>query len=149
MKTFKQALVATTALTLSLGVANADENETFLNQSGDGNVASIDQTQSQGQDNIAGRKGTNRGLWLEQKGDDNPGQFSFMGESALKNQRSCWITHTSQEVHDTLKKGFDRSPLFNGSIRGTGPRYCPSIEDKIDRFSEKNSHQIFVEPEFN
>lgn len=83
----------------------------------------------------------------EQKGDDNPGQFSFMGESALNNQRSCWITHTSQEVHDTLKKGFDRSPLFNGSIRGTGPRYCPSIEDKIDRFSEKNSHQIFVEPE--
>ena len=83
----------------------------------------------------------------EQKGDENPGQFSFMGESALKNQRSCWITHTSQEVHDTLKKGFDRSPLFNGSIRGTGPRYCPSIEDKIDRFSEKNSHQIFVEPE--
>ena len=83
----------------------------------------------------------------EQKGDENPGQFSFMGESALKNQRSCWITHTSQEVHDTLKKGFDKSPLFNGSIRGTGPRYCPSIEDKIDRFSEKNSHQIFVEPE--
>ena len=83
----------------------------------------------------------------EQKGDENPGQFSFMGESALKNQRSCWITHTSQEVHDTLKKGFDRSPLFNWSIRGTGPRYCPSIEDKIDRFSEKNSHQIFVEPE--
>ncbi len=83
----------------------------------------------------------------EQKGDDNPGQFSFIGESALNNQRSCWITHTSQEVHDTLKKGFDRSPLFNGSIRGTGPRYCPSIEDKIDRFSEKNSHQIFVEPE--
>ena len=83
----------------------------------------------------------------EQKGDENPGQFSFMGESALKNQRSCWITHTSQEVHDTLKKVFDRSPLFNGSIRGTGPRYCPSIEDKIDRFSEKNSHQIFVEPE--
>ncbi len=83
----------------------------------------------------------------EQKGDDNPGQFSFIGESALNNQRSCWITHTSQEVHDTLKIGFDRSPLFNGSIRGTGPRYCPSIEDKIDRFSEKNSHQIFVEPE--
>jgi tRNA uridine 5-carboxymethylaminomethyl modification enzyme len=83
----------------------------------------------------------------EQKGDGNPGQFSFLGESALKEQRSCWITHTSQEVHDTLKKGFDRSPLFNGSIRGTGPRYCPSIEDKIDRFSEKNAHQIFVEPE--
>jgi tRNA uridine 5-carboxymethylaminomethyl modification enzyme len=86
-------------------------------------------------------------LLEEQKGDEIPGQFSFLGESALKNQRSCWITHTSQEVHDTLKKGFERSPLFNGAIRGTGPRYCPSIEDKIDRFSDKNSHQIFVEPE--
>ena len=83
----------------------------------------------------------------EQPGDDNPGQFSFEGNYALEKQRSCWITHTSQEVHDVLKKGFDRSPLFNGSIRGTGPRYCPSIEDKIDRFSEKSSHQIFVEPE--
>ena len=86
-------------------------------------------------------------LLEEQKGDEIPGQFSFLGESALKNQRSCWITHTSQEVHDTLKKGFERSPLYNGAIRGTGPRYCPSIEDKIDRFSDKNSHQIFVEPE--
>ena len=83
----------------------------------------------------------------EQPGDEKPGQFSFLGNSVLQNQRSCWITHTSQEVHDTLKKGFDRSPLFNGSIRGTGPRYCPSIEDKIDRFAEKSSHQIFVEPE--
>ena len=83
----------------------------------------------------------------EQPGDEHPGQFSFDGEYALKKQRSCWITHTSQEVHDVLKKGFDRSPLFNGAIRGTGPRYCPSIEDKIDRFSEKTSHQIFVEPE--
>lgn len=83
----------------------------------------------------------------EQPGDHNPGQFSFEGNYALEKQRSCWITHTSQEVHDVLKKGFDRSPLFNGSIRGTGPRYCPSIEDKIDRFSEKSSHQIFVEPE--
>jgi tRNA uridine 5-carboxymethylaminomethyl modification enzyme len=83
----------------------------------------------------------------EQPGDEYPGQFSFTGENKLKKQRSCWITHTSQEVHDTLKKGFDRSPLFNGAIKGTGPRYCPSIEDKIDRFSEKSSHQIFVEPE--
>ena len=83
----------------------------------------------------------------EQPGDERPGQFSFEGDYALKKQRSCWITHTSQEVHDVLKKGFDRSPLFNGSIRGTGPRYCPSIEDKIDRFSDKTSHQIFVEPE--
>lgn len=83
----------------------------------------------------------------EQPGDQDPGQFSFLGDYKLRNQRSCWITHTSQEVHDTLKKGFDRSPLFNGAIAGTGPRYCPSIEDKIDRFVEKTSHQIFVEPE--
>jgi tRNA uridine 5-carboxymethylaminomethyl modification enzyme len=86
-------------------------------------------------------------LMEEQPGDEHPGQFSFTGENKLKKQRSCWITHTSQEVHDTLKMGFDRSPLFNGAIKGTGPRYCPSIEDKIDRFSEKSSHQIFVEPE--
>ena len=86
-------------------------------------------------------------LMEEQPGDENPGQFSYIGNYALTKQRSCWITHTSQEVHDVLKKGFDRSPLFNGTIRGTGPRYCPSIEDKIDRFSEKTSHQIFVEPE--
>lgn len=83
----------------------------------------------------------------EQPGDEDPGQFSFLGDYKLRTQRSCWITHTSQEVHDTLKKGFDRSPLFNGTIAGTGPRYCPSIEDKIDRFVEKTSHQIFVEPE--
>lgn len=83
----------------------------------------------------------------EQPGDEDPGQFSFLGDYKLREQRSCWITHTSQEVHDTLKKGFDRSPLFNGTIAGTGPRYCPSIEDKIDRFAEKSSHQIFVEPE--
>jgi tRNA uridine 5-carboxymethylaminomethyl modification enzyme len=83
----------------------------------------------------------------EQPGDEDPGQFSFLGNSKLTTQRSCWITHTSQEVHDTLKKGFDRSPLFNGTIRGTGPRYCPSIEDKIDRCADKSSHQIFVEPE--
>ena len=83
----------------------------------------------------------------EQPGDEDPGQFSFLGDYKLRKQRSCWITHTSQEVHDTLKKGFDRSPLFNGAIAGTGPRYCPSIEDKIDRFAEKTSHQIFVEPE--
>ena len=83
----------------------------------------------------------------EQPGDEDPGQFSFLGDYKLRKQRSCWITHTSQEVHDTLKKGFVRSPLFNGAIAGTGPRYCPSIEDKIDRFVEKTSHQIFVEPE--
>src|SRR5210317_2158736 len=86
-------------------------------------------------------------LMEEQPGDENPGQFSYIGNYALTKQRSCWITHTSQEVHDVLKKGFDRSPLFNGTIRGTGPRYCPSIEDKIDGFADKTSHQIFVEPE--
>jgi len=86
-------------------------------------------------------------LMEEQPGDENPGQCSYIGNYSLTKQRCCWITHTRQEVHDVLKKGFDRSPLFNGTIRGTGPRYCPSIEDKIDRFSEKTSHQIFVEPE--
>ena len=84
----------------------------------------------------------------EQKGDINPSKFSFSEEtSPLKNQRSCYITHTNPEVHKILKQGFDRSPMFNGSIKSTGPRYCPSIEDKIDRFSDKPQHQVFVEPE--
>lgn len=84
----------------------------------------------------------------EQKGDEQPGKFSFSEETTLpKRQLSCWITHTNSEVHDILRSGFDRSPMFNGRIQGQGPRYCPSIEDKINRFSDKESHQIFVEPE--
>lgn len=84
----------------------------------------------------------------EQRGDETPGKFSFSTSTApLQKQLSCWITHTSSEVHDILRTGFDRSPLFNGRIQGQGPRYCPSIEDKIERFSDKESHQIFVEPE--
>ncbi|WP_421751379.1 tRNA uridine-5-carboxymethylaminomethyl(34) synthesis enzyme MnmG [Croceimicrobium sp.] len=84
----------------------------------------------------------------EQKGDEVPEKFSFGSETrALKEQRSCHITYTSPEVHETLKEGFDRSPMFNGSIQSTGPRYCPSIEDKINRFADKDRHQIFVEPE--
>jgi tRNA uridine 5-carboxymethylaminomethyl modification enzyme len=84
----------------------------------------------------------------EQKGDDPPGRFSFLGNTQLPDrQLSCWITRTNEEVHDILRQGFDRSPLFNGRIRGRGPRYCPSIEDKIDRFADKDSHQIFIEPE--
>ncbi|MCX2744802.1 tRNA uridine-5-carboxymethylaminomethyl(34) synthesis enzyme MnmG [Mangrovivirga sp. M17] len=84
----------------------------------------------------------------EQEGDVNPGKFSFSDETKpLTQQRSCYITYTSEEVHDTLRKGFDRSPMFNGRIQGLGPRYCPSIEDKINRFAERNRHQIFVEPE--
>ena len=90
----------------------------------------------------------NYSLMLEQKGDINPSKFSFSMETLpLKKQKSCYITHTNSEVHEILKQGFDRSPMFNGSIKSTGPRYCPSIEDKIDRFSEKLQHQIFVEPE--
>ena len=90
----------------------------------------------------------NYSFMLEQKGDTNPSKFSFSEETApLKKQKSCYITHTNLEVHETLKQGFDRSPMFNGSIKSTGPRYCPSIEDKIDRFSDKLQHQIFVEPE--
>ncbi len=84
----------------------------------------------------------------EQKGDESPEKFSFSDNtSPLKVQRSCHITYTSQEVHDLLKEGFDRSPMFNGQIQSTGPRYCPSIEDKINRFADKDRHQIFVEPE--
>jgi len=83
----------------------------------------------------------------EQKGDENPSNFSFLKQKKLKKQRSCWITYTSPVVHDTLKLGFSESPMFTGRIEGVGPRYCPSIEDKIERFSDKSRHQLFVEPE--
>jgi len=83
----------------------------------------------------------------EQKGDEVPGNFSFLKKNKLSKQRSCWITYTSPVVHDVLKLGFDDSPMFAGRIEGVGPRYCPSIEDKIERFSDKNRHQLFVEPE--
>lgn len=84
----------------------------------------------------------------EQPGDQNPDKFSYSASTTpLTKQRPCHITHTSEEVHDTLRSGFDRSPMFNGAIKSTGPRYCPSIEDKINRFADKNRHQIFVEPE--
>ena len=85
---------------------------------------------------------------IEQPGDAKPQKFSYLETTtALKNQRSCHMTYTSLEVHDLLREGFDRSPMFNGRIQSIGPRYCPSIEDKINRFSEKERHQIFVEPE--
>ena len=84
----------------------------------------------------------------EQPGDLNPSKFSFSDiTKPLSKQISCHITHTNLEAHDILRSGFDRSPMFNGAIKSTGPRYCPSIEDKIDRFSDKSQHQIFVEPE--
>ena len=87
-------------------------------------------------------------LMEEQPGDEQPGTFSYSKRTApLKQQRSCHMTYTSEEVHDLLRTGFDRSPMFNGNIQSTGPRYCPSIEDKINRFADKNRHQIFVEPE--
>jgi tRNA uridine 5-carboxymethylaminomethyl modification enzyme len=82
-----------------------------------------------------------------QAGDDPPGRFSYTKTPVLKEQLCCHITHTSAEVHALLRSGFDRSPMFNGRIRGLGPRYCPSIEDKIDRFAEKDAHQLFIEPE--
>ena len=86
-------------------------------------------------------------LMEEQAGDENPSKFSYLETTTLVKQRSCYITHTSPEVHDLLRDGFDRSPMFNGNIQSTGPRYCPSIEDKINRFADKSRHQIFVEPE--
>jgi len=82
-----------------------------------------------------------------QPGDEEPSKFSFTDTPFLKKQRPCHVAYTSSEVHEVLKTGFDRSPMFNGRIRGIGPRYCPSIEDKIERFASKDSHQLFVEPE--
>lgn len=83
----------------------------------------------------------------EQKGDDKPGKFSFTDTPPLSRQRSCYITYTNANVHDSLREGFMDSPMFNGTIKSLGPRYCPSIEDKINRFAERERHQIFVEPE--
>ncbi len=85
---------------------------------------------------------------IEQPGDDNIGQFSFLKNvKTINKQRSCYMTYTSPEVHELLREGFDRSPMFNGRIQSIGPRYCPSIEDKIDRFADKDRHQMFIEPE--
>ncbi|NMH89653.1 tRNA uridine-5-carboxymethylaminomethyl(34) synthesis enzyme MnmG [Flavivirga algicola] len=85
---------------------------------------------------------------IEQPGDDNPEKFSYLDTTKpLENQRSCHMTYTSLEVHDLLREGFDRSPMFNGRIKSLGPRYCPSIEDKINRFADKDRHQLFIEPE--
>lgn len=87
-------------------------------------------------------------VMIEQPGDDNPEKFSYLDVTKpLKEQRSCHMTYTSPEVHDLLREGFDRSPMFNGRIKSVGPRYCPSIEDKINRFADKEKHQLFVEPE--
>ena len=83
----------------------------------------------------------------EQGGDEDPQKFSFTNTPKLTKQKSCYITYTNQKVHDILRTGFDKSPLFTGRIKGRGPRYCPSIEDKIERFSDKTRHQLFVEPE--
>ena len=83
----------------------------------------------------------------EQKGDVIPGKFSYSDTEPLKEQRSCYITYTNEAVHEILKTGFDKSPMFTGRIEGIGPRYCPSIEDKINRFADRNRHQLFVEPE--
>jgi len=83
----------------------------------------------------------------EQAGDTNPQKFSFTDTPPLKRQKSCYLTHTNKEVHDILRTGFEKSPLFKGIIEGIGPRYCPSVEDKIVRFGDKDSHLIFVEPE--
>ncbi|MEO9475410.1 MAG: tRNA uridine-5-carboxymethylaminomethyl(34) synthesis enzyme MnmG [Cyclobacteriaceae bacterium] len=90
----------------------------------------------------------NYDIMEEQEGDNEPSKFSYLDSSpTLTKQRSCHITYTNSSVHETLQTGFDRSPMFNGRIKGLGPRYCPSIEDKINRFAERDRHQIFVEPE--
>ncbi len=84
---------------------------------------------------------------LVQPGDERPEKFSYLDMPVLEQQRDCYMTHTSPLVHDLLKEGFERSPMFNGRIKSIGPRYCPSIEDKINRFADKDRHQLFVEPE--
>ena len=86
-------------------------------------------------------------LMDEQKGDENPEKFSYTETPRLTKQRSCYVTYTNEKVHEVLRKGFDKSPMFSGRIKGLGPRYCPSVEDKINRFADKDRHQIFVEPE--
>jgi tRNA uridine 5-carboxymethylaminomethyl modification enzyme len=86
-------------------------------------------------------------VMIPQPGDALPEKFSYTNTTTLTTQRDCHMTHTSSLVHDLLREGFDRSPMFNGSIQSLGPRYCPSIEDKINRFADKDSHQLFVEPE--
>jgi len=87
------------------------------------------------------------GKMEEQRGDDDIVGFSYLTQQKPEKQRSCWITYTNQTTHDILKTGFDRSPMFTGRIEGVGPRYCPSIEDKINRFAERERHQLFIEPE--
>ena len=89
----------------------------------------------------------NYSLMEEQWGDEKPSSFSYTNVDRPKDQRCCWITYTNGKVHETLKEGFEKSPMFTGRIKGLGPRYCPSIEDKINRFAERDRHQIFVEPE--
>ena len=89
----------------------------------------------------------NYSVMEEQWGDENPGRFSFTDVERSTEQRCCWITYTNSKVHETLNEGFEKSPMFTGRIKGLGPRYCPSIEDKINRFAERERHQIFVEPE--
>lgn len=89
----------------------------------------------------------NYSVMEEQWGDENPGRFSYTEVERPTEKRCCWITYTNAEVHETLKEGFEKSPMFTGRIKGLGPRYCPSIEDKINRFAERERHQIFVEPE--
>lgn len=89
----------------------------------------------------------NYSLMEEQWGDEERGRFSYTDVEQIQEQRCCWITYTNTKVHETLKEGFEKSPMFTGRIKGLGPRYCPSIEDKINRFAERDRHQIFVEPE--
>ena len=83
----------------------------------------------------------------KQAGDIKPEKFSYTKTSSLGTNHSCYITYTSNEVHEILRDGFEKSPMFTGRIKGLGPRYCPSIEDKIERFADKNRHQLFIEPE--
>ena len=98
-------------------------------------------------DSIDFDRAVQTGLFVEETGDLIPQPFSFSTNRSLRNQIKCWLLHTTERVHELVRQHIDRSPLYNGQIQGIGPRYCPSLEDKIMRFPERERHQIYLEPE--
>ena len=129
------------------GGRSGDQESTGLSEQLEELGFSVERMKTGTSARIDGRS-INFSVMTEQKGDDEGRTFSYIDENnTIKEQRSCFITHTNEEVHEELRKGLDFSPLFTGRIKGRGPRYCPSIEDKIVTFKDKNSHQLFIEPE--
>ena len=129
------------------GGRSGDQNSTGLSEQLEELGFSVERMKTGTSARIDGRT-IDFGEMTEQKGDDEGESFSYLNENLGRlNQKSCYITHTNEEVHEELRKGFEFSPLFTGRIKGRGPRYCPSIEDKVVTFKERDSHQLFIEPE--